>query len=264
MIHGFTVPAGIEMGQRLRGFNNGKFEWLRRAPWSDPGFSGLVLSTIIFGFFGGITGVTIGTEQINLMVHNTLRVPGHFHVTVVGGTALAFMAVTYYLIPLIFQKRVALWSLVRYQPYIFGLGIVMMSVSMSFMGSFGVPRRSWDITGSGAPFAVEFHPAVEILQVGLGLGGLTAATGVLIFVASAVLSVFFGKTVSADEFKANPQGIPQGLVNLPKQVHSGPAVARAHKAGTPGTVVLVAVFFLCFITYYFINWKMLGFLWKIG
>ncbi|RMG42333.1 MAG: cytochrome C oxidase subunit I, partial [Candidatus Dadabacteria bacterium] len=66
MIHGFTVPAGIELGQRLRGFTNGAFEWLRKAPWSDPGFSGMVLSVIIFGFMGGITGVTIGTEQINI------------------------------------------------------------------------------------------------------------------------------------------------------------------------------------------------------
>ena len=68
---------------------------------------------VIFGFVGGITGVTIGTEQINIIAHNTLRVPGHFHATVVGGTALAFMGVTYYLIPLIFQKKVAFWKLAK-------------------------------------------------------------------------------------------------------------------------------------------------------
>jgi cytochrome c oxidase subunit 1 len=28
MVHGFTVPAGIEMGQRLRGYTRGMFEWL--------------------------------------------------------------------------------------------------------------------------------------------------------------------------------------------------------------------------------------------
>src|SRR6266545_5082380 len=92
MVHGFTVPAGIEMGQRLRGYTRGIFEWLKKAPWSDPGFSGVTLSIVILGFIGGITGVTIGTEQINMTAHNTLRVPGHFHSTVVGGTALAFMA----------------------------------------------------------------------------------------------------------------------------------------------------------------------------
>jgi cytochrome c oxidase subunit I len=264
MIHGFTVPAGIEMGQRLRGFTAGRFEWLRKAPWGDPGFSGLVISVIIFGFLGGITGVTIGTEQINLMVHNTLRVPGHFHVTVVGGTALAFMAVTYYLLPLIFRKRVAFWKLVKYQPYIFGGGITLMSMSMSFLGGYGVPRRDWDITGSQAPFQVDFHPAVEILQAFMGIGGIIAVTGVLIFIASAVVTVFFGKPVTEEALAKGFSGIPQGVLKMPKQSHEGNLVARVHKGGCPGTVVLVGIFFLCFVVYYFLNWKMLGFLWKIG
>src|SRR5215510_8703445 len=152
MVHGFTVPAGIEMGQRLRGLTRGAFEWLKKAPWSDPGFSGAALSVVIFGFLGGITGVTIGTEQINIIVHNTLRVPGHFHTTVVGGTALAFMAVTYYLLPLVFRKRVAFWGLAKLQPWLFGIGIVILSMSMIFQGIFGVPRRNWDISATGAPF----------------------------------------------------------------------------------------------------------------
>jgi len=50
MIHGFTVPAGMELGMRLRGFTNGMFDWLRRAPWRDPGFSSLVFSVFVFGF----------------------------------------------------------------------------------------------------------------------------------------------------------------------------------------------------------------------
>jgi cytochrome c oxidase subunit 1 len=124
MVHGFTVPAGMEMGQRLQGFVKGKFEWLRQAPWGDPGFSATFLSLIIFGFIGGITEVTVGTEQINIIAHNNMRIPGHFHATVVGGTALAFMGLTYYVIPLIFRKRVALWGLARVQPYLFAMGIV--------------------------------------------------------------------------------------------------------------------------------------------
>ncbi|MCH2535663.1 MAG: cbb3-type cytochrome c oxidase subunit I, partial [Bdellovibrionales bacterium] len=122
MVHGFTVPAGVEIGQRLRGYTKGRFEWLRKAPWGDPGFSGMALSVVIFGFLGGITGVVIGTEQINIIAHNTMRLPGHFHATVAGGTALAFMAVTYYVLPLVFQKRIALWKLAKIQPYMFGIG----------------------------------------------------------------------------------------------------------------------------------------------
>jgi cytochrome c oxidase subunit 1 len=193
MIHGFTVPAGIEVGQRLRGFTKGMFGWLRRAPWGDPGFSALVFSVIIFGFVGGITGVTFGTEQINIIAHNTLRIPGHFHATVVAGTALAFMGVTYYVIPLIFRKKVAFWPLARIQPYLFAIGMVLFSVTMTFAGSFGVPRRHWDITFSGAPFDVQFSPAVNLVMGVMAIGGLLAALGGAIFILCTVWSVFFGE-----------------------------------------------------------------------
>jgi cytochrome c oxidase subunit I len=263
MVHGFTVPAGIEMGQRLRGYTRGIFEWLKKAPWGDPGFSGMALSVVIFGFIGGITGVTIGTEQINIIVHNTLRVPGHFHSTVVGGTALAFMAVTYYVLPLIFRKRVAFWGLAKIQPYIFGLGIVILSMSMIFQGIFGVPRRHWDVSFANAPFQVEYHPAVQLFQATMGLGGLLAIAGGLAYIVIAVVTVFFGRPFRLGDTR-DPSGVPQGIWRLPRQVHEGASVAAAHQTGTPGTLVLVLIFFSAFILYYFANWKILSFLWKVG
>ncbi len=193
MVHGFTVPAGMELGQRLRGYTKGLFEWLRKAPWGDPGFSALVFSVIIFGFVGGITGVTFGTEQINIIAHNTLRIPGHFHATVVGGTALAFMGVTYYVIPLIFRKRIAFWPLARIQPYLFAGGMLVFSVAMTFAGTFGVPRRHWDISFQQAPFEVQYAPAVDLVIGVMALGGLVAAVGGGIYILVTVWSVFFGQ-----------------------------------------------------------------------
>jgi cytochrome c oxidase subunit 1 len=263
MVHGFTVPAGIEMGQRLRGHTRSTFEWLKKAPWGDPGFSGAALSVVIFGFLGGITGVTIGTEQINIIAHNTLRVPGHFHTTVVGGTALAFMAVTYYVLPLIFRRRVAFWGLARIQPYLFGIGIVILAMSMIFQGIFGVPRRHWDVSFANSPFPVEYHPAVQLFQATMGIGGLLAIAGGLAYVVIAVVSVFFGRPFRLAD-SADRSGVPPGVWNLPRQVHEGAAVAAAHRTGTPGTMILVLIFFGCFVLYYFANWKILSFLWKVG
>lgn len=264
MIHGFTVPAGMEMGMRLRGFTRSAFDWLRRAPWSDPGFSGTFLSLVIFGFMGGITGVTQGTEQINLIAHNTLRVPGHFHSTVVGGTALAFMALTYYVIPLIFKRRVAWFGIARWQPWIFGLGIVILSMSMTFAGSFGVPRRHADITFPNAPFKLEFPPVVDLLMAGIGIGGTIAALGAFLYVGIAVKSVFFGERVDLAKLGSNERGIPQGILKLPPQQHSLEDSAKAHTVGAPGTVILVGIFLTVFILYYFTNWKVLASLWKMG
>jgi cytochrome c oxidase subunit 1 len=271
MLHGFTVPAGMELGMRLRGFTNGLFEWLRKAPWGDPGFSSLVLSVVVFGFVGGITGVTIGTEQINMMVHNTLRSPGHFHATVVSGTAMAFMGITYYLIPLVFQKKVAFWTLAKAQPYIFAFGMLIFTISMTFAGNFGVPRRHWDISFAQAPFDVQFNPAVDVFLALVALGGLTAATGAFIFIAIAVKSVFFGQPLGAVTPQVEAAGVPRGLTHPP--THSRDVQARwdelhGPKMGwmgpSPGTLVLVFVFLAAFMLYFFVNWKVLSFLWRIG
>ena len=271
MIHGFTVPAGMELGMRLRGYTNGMFDWLRRAPWQDPGFSSLVFSVFVFGFVGGITGVTIGTEQINIIVHNTLRVPGHFHATVVSGTAMAFMGVTYYLIPLIFQRKVAFWKLAQIQPYLFAGGMLIFTLSMTFAGSFGVPRRHWDISFSLAPFDVQFNPIVDVILAFVALGGLLAATGAFIFVAIAVKSVFFGEPIGQIVKGVVTAGIPAGLTHPP--VHAADVDARNaalhHESRglmgpMPGTVVLVFIFLGAFVVYFFVNWKILSFIWRIG
>jgi cytochrome c oxidase subunit 1 len=271
MIHGFTVPAGMELGMRLRGYTNGMFEWLRRAPWHDPGFSALIFSVFVFGFVGGITGVTIGTEQINIIVHNTLRVPGHFHATVVSGTAMAFMGATYYLIPLVFQKKVAFWKAAQIQPYLFAGGMLIFTLSMTFAGSFGVPRRHWDISFGTAAFDMQFNPIVDVLLALVALGGLLAATGAFVFVAIAVKSVFLGEPIGQIPRGVAVAGIPAGLTHPPvhaADVDERNAALHSDSRGLmgpmPGTVVLVFVFLAAFVVYFFVNWKVLSFVWKIG
>src|SRR6266498_3464074 len=105
MVHGMTVPASVEVAQRRHGLSKGLFEWLAKAPWGNPGFAALALSIVLFGFIGGITGVTFGAEQVNIISHNTLRITGHFHATVVAGTTIAFMGLTYFVVPLIFRRQ---------------------------------------------------------------------------------------------------------------------------------------------------------------
>jgi cytochrome c oxidase subunit 1 len=269
MIHGFTVPAGIELGMRLRGATQGLFGWLSRAPWGDPGFSSLILSLTVFGFVGGITGVTFGTEQINIIAHNTLRIPGHFHATVVSGTAMAFMGITYYVVPLIFRREIAFMPLARIQPYLFAFGMLIFSMAMTFAGSFGVPRRHWDITFSQSPFGVPFSPAVDLVIAVMALGGLLAIAGGAIYILVTVVSVFFGKRLAATESgrDAVGKGLPLGLISPPRALRAaddGSALAPHPLGVVPGTVVLVGIFLAAFITYYFVNWKLLSVVWKVG
>ncbi len=254
MIHGFTVPASVEVGMRSKGYTRGLFGWLFAAPWRNPAFSGFFLSLIIFGFGGGITGVVLGTQQINIMAHNTLRIPGHFHVTVVGGTSLAFMALTYYVVPLVFQKDFYAKALCRIQPYIFGGGITLFALGMSFAGSYGVPRRHWDMEFTGAPFVPAFDSGAHVMLGVMGVGGVIAFTGLLLFILLVVAAVFFGKSIAGEPMEAW-QDVPEA-----------PGAAAAAEGGeikTPGTVVLALVFLACFAIYYFANWLWLADVWHV-
>ena len=65
-------------------------------------------------------------------------------------------------------------------------------------------------------------------------------------------------------------GVPQGVMNPPRHTLAPEEREEyAHQnsswmGATPGTFVLVFIFLAAFITYFFVNWKMLSFLWQIG
>lgn len=261
LIHGFTVPASMEVAQRLKGFTKGIFNWLTNAPWKDPGFSSVALSMIIFGFIGGITGVTIGTEQINIIAHNTMRIPGHFHATVVGGTTLAFIGLTYYVVPLIFQKEFYMKGLLRWQPYLFAIGITVMSFGMSFAGSYGVPRRHYDIDFTGAVLPAGYDAAAHFMLGVLGVGGVIAFLALMIFILITVVSVFFGKSLKDTKWEGW-QSAEAMAKNNEVYLQRDEAYEKEHH-NLKGTLALVFVLLIAFVVYYFANWKALTDVWFV-
>ncbi len=256
MIHAFSVPAAMEVALRRQGYRRGLLEWLRKAPWREPGFSALVISIVIFGWIGGVTGVTIGTEQINMLAHNTLRVPGHFHATVVAGTTLAFMGLTYYLIPLIFRRELKLKRWATWQPYIFGLGMALVSIGFIAAGIQGVARRHWDITFAQAPFPATIPGTVHLALAVLGIGALIAVVGGAMFLIIVLVSVFTGKRQEA-------RGLL--LVVTPSSPPEPSTSAEEGEEGLrpKGTFVLVLAFLTFFAAYYLSNWWLLGRTWFV-
>ncbi|MBX9962543.1 MAG: cbb3-type cytochrome c oxidase subunit I [Burkholderiales bacterium] len=260
MIHGLTVPGAIEVAQRDKGFTKGLYEWIRKAPWGNPVFSGMFISLIGFGFLGGISGVMMGTEQLNMIIHNTLYVPGHFHATVVIGTTLAFMSLTYFLIPSLFGRQLWMPGVAKWQPYLFGFGMYMFCLVMMGAGTLGVPRRHWDMSFAGTLLPHEF-PGSAYLMMGLvGISAVAAVIGGGMYVLVTVGSLLFGRRVEGSTFATRPTPLPRAPVAAAIGGHGGGAGAFA----APGTFTLAMVFLVAFVLYYFINWKYLSTVWGLS
>ena len=263
MVHGLTVPGSIEVAQRAKGLTNGLFEWLRKAPWGNPIFSGMFISLVGFGFIGGISGVVMGTEQINIIIHNTIYVPGHFHATVVIGSTLAFMSLTYFLIPVLFRRQVAFPGLAKWQPYLFGIGMSVFTMAMMGAGTLGVQRRHWDMAFTNATLGFDYPASAYTFMGVVGVSGMAAILGGGIFILVTVVSVFFGKRVESESLygtavtrleRAAPIVVPQG----------GHAAAGKWGFAAPGTFLLAIFFLAVFVMYYAVNWKYLASVWPMS
>ena len=169
---------------------------------------------------------------------------------------LAFMAVTYYVVPLLFRREFYARALCRVQPWLFGIGITLVGIGMSFAGSYGVPRRHWDIEFSGAQFATGFDSGAHVMLGLMGIGVLLAFTGLLLYIVLTVAAVFFGRRIEGRAMEpwhvelrpvASPGG--ESVVPLPVRV--------------PGALALAMVFLACFAVFYFANWLWLSDVWHV-
>jgi len=200
----------------------------------------------------------MGTEQLNMIIHNTIYVPGHFHATVVVGTTLSFMALTYYLIPSLFRREMIEPKLAQWQPYLFGLSMYFFCLVMMGAGTLGVSRRHWDMAFNGSPLAYEWPGAAYLMMGLVGIGGIAAIVGGGIYIYVTVGSLLWGKRLEPGKSTPTFTPIPRTAPTAAAQSYGSAGFVA------PGSFVLAMVFLVAFILYYFINWKYLSQLWGLS
>lgn len=178
LLTAFTVLASIEYGARQNG-GTGLVSWLKNLPWSDPSFSGIFLAALMFAA-GGFSGMINAGMNLNYLVHNTLWVPGHFHLTVGTAVALTFMAITYWLLPQLTGKALRWKPLASVQPYLWFLGMTLMSNAMHRAGLAGTPRRTAEPTYRNVQFDQMVGGTAE-MKFQIAAGGTILFLSLLIF-----------------------------------------------------------------------------------
>jgi cytochrome c oxidase subunit 1 len=164
LVTAFTVTASLEIGGRARG-GKGYFGWIRKLNWGDPSYAAQNLAAILFAF-GGISGITNASYNMNMVVHNTTWVPGHFHLTVGSATTLTFFGILYWLLPKLTGKRLFSRKLALAQAWTWFLGMMLFANSYHLLGlNYGAPRRS--ALGAATYAIPEWRP--YLLESGLGI-----------------------------------------------------------------------------------------------
>ncbi|WP_132058105.1 b(o/a)3-type cytochrome-c oxidase subunit 1 [Halorussus amylolyticus] len=187
LLTAFTVVASMEHGARQRG-GEGYFKWLGALPWRDPAFTGMALAGLMFAA-GGFSGMINAGMNINYLIHNTLWVPGHFHMTVGTAVALTMMAGSYWLVPQLTGKRLYSRPIGLLQVVLWFVGMVFMSNAMHRAGLAGVPRRTAEPQYQSFDFSTALGSVGE-LQAQIAFGGFLLFVSVVLFLFNILLSSF--------------------------------------------------------------------------
>ncbi|ATW90100.1 cytochrome c oxidase subunit 1 [Halohasta litchfieldiae] len=176
-----AVSIAISIPSAVKTFNWVTTLWNGRVRLTTPMLFciGFISNFII----GGVTGVFLASIPVNLVLHDTYYVVGHFHYIVMGAIAFAGFAGIYYWFPLV-TKRMYQASLGKAHFWLTMVGTNITFLAMILLGYGGMPRRY-------ATYLPEFATLHQVAT----LGALILLIGQIIWLYNMVTSWFEGKRV---------------------------------------------------------------------
>lgn len=156
----------FERTARQKG-GKGLIGWYKKMPWRDVRFLAPFIAMVAF-IPAGAGGIVQSTNQLDQVVHNTMWIVGHFHLTLGMSVVMTFFGISYWLVPYL-SKRVltpAMNNLGVIQTWIWTAGMVIMAVSMHISGLLGSPRRTSYTTYGDFSSTLGWDPYMAAVGVG--------------------------------------------------------------------------------------------------
>jgi cytochrome c oxidase subunit 1 len=182
----FSVMYALEIGGRRRG-GTGLIGWFFHLPWSNPSVAAQVLAMVAF-LLGGISGLMNASYTMNMEIHNTAFVPGHFHLTIGCAVALSYMGIAYWLIPYLEGRELWAPRLALVQAFLYFFGVLIFSRGMIAGGLEGMPRRT-DMVNAAYGL-----PSWKIPGMMTGFGGSLMFIGAMLFFVIVIMTMVAGNS----------------------------------------------------------------------
>jgi len=240
MLTAFTVAASLEYSIKSKypEVRNSLFYWWTKIPYisleGDKWLVSYFMAGLFLFFVGGITGIVNASYNVNLVVHNTSFVPGHFHTTVGGLVTLSFLGISLYMVSKLMGKDIRFKGLAVLAPWLWWQGMLIFEYAMSVAGLHGFPRR----TNAGISYLNPDSPLYRPEWVGYAeLSAFAAFIIVLGFIFWAIS--FFGTILSPK--------VRESTIEFPTASALHDEKAPALNRLTPWFAVSVLLFVLSYV-----------------
>ena len=191
LLTAFAIFASFELAARRQG-KRGFWATVKALPWEKPEFAGPAYGMLLF-IVGGFGGLINASYSMDTLIHNTIWIVGHFHVTVGGPVALSFVGVAYWMIPKLTGRQLWRPDIALWQTRMWFVGMLVMSFSMHFAGLLGAPRRTSEVSYMGTGVANSWEPSM----IAAAAGGTLLFVSIVLFVVVA-LGTLFSNEKTAD------------------------------------------------------------------
>ncbi|MCI4458034.1 MAG: cbb3-type cytochrome c oxidase subunit I, partial [Thermocrinis sp.] len=240
VITAFTIAASLEYSIKSKypEVRNSLFYWWTKIPYisleGDKWLVSYLMAGLLLFFVGGITGIVNASYNLNLVVHNTSFVPGHFHTTVGGISTLTFLGLSLYIVSKLMGKDIKFKGLAVVAPWLWFIGMLIFGYSMSVAGILGFPRR----TNTGLSYLNPESPLYR--PEWLGYAQLAAVAGFIIVLGFVFWAISFFGTIFSPKVRESTLEFPTASALHDENI---PALNRL----TPWFVVSVLLFVLAYI-----------------
>ncbi|WP_227378338.1 cbb3-type cytochrome c oxidase subunit I [Haladaptatus halobius] len=176
-----AVTLAIAVPSAVKTFNWMATLWNGRIRLTTPML--FCVGAIVNFIIGGVTGVFLAAVPVDLLLHDTYYVVGHFHLILVGMILFAMFAANYYWFP-VMTGRMYNEQLGKIHFWLTIVGVIITFNSLLFLGQSGLPRRM-------AVYPDQFAPLQQIITVGAYLIGF----GQLFWIWNMLRSVRIGRKI---------------------------------------------------------------------